>query len=81
MQQAAELLTKVSGEKVSYHNEALEEAYSSRSGYDTPQFEIDGWVTSYTGIAAGEFAVLSDTVERFAGHPPMTLKAFLQHRY
>ena len=28
-------------------------------------------------IARGEMAVLSDTVERLAGHPPISLRAFL----
>jgi uncharacterized protein YbjT (DUF2867 family) len=77
MKQAADLLTEVTGTRVTYQNETLEEAYASRAGFDVPQLEIDGWVTSYSGIAAGEFEVLSDTVERFAGHPPMTLRAFL----
>jgi len=80
MEQAAARLTEVTGRPVTYQNETLEEAYASRAGFDVPQFEIDGWVTSYSGIAAGEFEVLSDTVERFAGHPPMTLKAFLESR-
>ncbi|TWU23408.1 Quinone oxidoreductase 2 [Novipirellula galeiformis] len=78
MEQAAALLTEVSGNPVVYQNETLEEAYASRAHIDAPQFEIEGWVTSYSGIAAGEFEVVSDTVERFAGHLPMTLRAFLE---
>ncbi len=78
MAEAAALMSDITGQKVIYENETLEEAYASRSGFGAPQFEIDGWVTSYSGIAAGEFEVLSDSVERFAGHPPMTLKAFLE---
>ncbi len=39
-----------------------------------------GWVTSYAGMAAGEFEVLSDIVERFVDHPLITLKAFLKSR-
>ncbi|MEZ5594052.1 MAG: SDR family oxidoreductase [Gammaproteobacteria bacterium] len=80
MAQAAALLTEVTGQTVTYRNETLAEAYASRAGFDVPQFEIDGWVTSYSGIAAGEFEVLSDTVERFTGQPPMTLKTFLASR-
>jgi len=78
LEQAAALLTEVSGQPVTYINETLQEAYASRAGIDAPQFEIDGWVSSYSAIAAGEFAVLSDTVERFTGHPPMSLRAFLE---
>ena len=80
MAQAAALLTEVTGQTVTYRNETLAEAYASRAGFDVPKFEIDGWVTSYSGIAAGEFEVLSDTVERFTGQPPMTLKAFLARK-
>lgn len=78
MEQAAVLLREVTSEKITYENQTLEEAYASRAGLGVSKFEIDGWVTSYSAIAAGEFEVVSDTVERFTGHPPMTLKAFLQ---
>lgn len=80
MAQAAALLAEVTGRKIVYQNETLEEAYASRAGFDATQSEIDGWVTSYSAIAAGEFEVLSDTVERFTGHPPITLRAFLESR-
>lgn len=43
--------------------------------YNAEQFEIDGRVTSYSAIAAGEFEVLSDTVARFTGHPPAFLES------
>ncbi len=78
MAEAAALLTEITGRKVTYHNETLEQAFASRAGFDASPFEIDGWVTSYSAIAAGEFDVLSDTVERFTGHQPITLKAFLE---
>lgn len=68
MEQAAALLTEVTGRVVTFQNETLGEAYASRATFDVPRFEIDGWVTSYSAVAAGEFEVLSDTVARFAGH-------------
>ena len=37
-------------------------------------WEIEGWVTTYTSIAAGELDVVSDTVARVAGHEPMNLE-------
>lgn len=80
MEQAAALLTEVTGTTVTFQNETREEAYASRAGIDAPQFEIDGWVTSYLAVAAGEFEVQSDTVQRFTGHPPMSLRAFLEGR-
>lgn len=78
MQQVADLLTETTGSPVIYENETLEQAYASRTHFDVPAFEIEGWISSYRAIAAGEFEVLSDTVERFAGHRPMTLRAFLE---
>lgn len=78
MEQAADVLTHVTGRTVTFVDETLQEAYASRARFDVPQFEIEGWVTSYSAIAAGEFEVLSDTVERFAGHPPMALKVYLE---
>ncbi|WP_217645450.1 SDR family oxidoreductase [Oceanisphaera psychrotolerans] len=80
MSEAAALLSEISGQQVTYMEETQAEAYASRAGFKAPQFELDGWVSSYSGIAAGEFEVLSDTVERFTGHPPMTLKAFLENQ-
>ena len=80
MQQAAALLAETSGQKVEYQDETLEQAYASRVSFDAVPFEIEGWVTSYSGIAAGEFDVLSDTVQRFTGQPPMTLAAFLRNK-
>jgi hypothetical protein len=34
-------------------------------------------VTSYTGIAAGEFARISGDIKRLAGHEPLTLAEYL----
>lgn len=69
---AAEL-THLTGRTVTYVDETLEEAYASRAGYGAPRWEVDGWVTSYVAIARGELDVVTDTVDRLAGHPPATL--------
>jgi NAD(P)H dehydrogenase (quinone) len=73
---AAEL-AEVTGTPVAYVDETEEEAYASRAVYGAPHWEVEGWVTSYQSIAAGEAAVVSDTVERLAGHPPTTLRQLL----
>ncbi len=73
---AAEL-ADVTGRPVAYVDETEEEAYASRAQYGAPHWEVEGWVTSYQSIAAGEAAVVSDTVERLAGHPPTTLRQLL----
>jgi NAD(P)H dehydrogenase (quinone) len=62
---------------VSYVEETLEEARASRATSGAPDWEIEGWVTSYAAIATGEMDVMTDCVARLAGHPPMTLDEFL----
>jgi NAD(P)H dehydrogenase (quinone) len=74
---AAEQLSKFSGRQVTYRNQSLEEAYASRSSYGAPQFEVDGWVTSYACIATGEMDVVSDTIPRLTGHAAQSLPEFL----
>jgi NAD(P)H dehydrogenase (quinone) len=76
--ETAEILGRVSGRAVSYHEETMEEARASRAPTGAPDWEIEGWVTSYAAIATGEMDVVSDTVERLAGHPPQALEPFLR---
>jgi NAD(P)H dehydrogenase (quinone) len=78
LQEVAEKLSQVTGRSITYNAETLEEAYESRSTYGAPDFEVEGWVTSYAAIAAGEMDVVSDTVSKLTGHPPMTLTDFLR---
>ena len=74
----AEELSRGTGRSITYHAETLEEAYASRASYGAPGWEVEGWVTSYVAIAAGELNVTSDTVSRLAGHAPMTLPDYLR---
>ena len=78
LQEVAEELSRVTGRSITYHAETLEEAYESRASYGAPDFEVEGWVTSYAAIAAGEMDVVSDTVSKLTGHPPMTPADFLR---
>lgn len=78
--EVAATLTQVTGRPITYHAESLDEAYASRAVYGAPQFEVDGWVSSYTAIAAGELARVSDVVERFAGRPAKSFAEWL-HDY
>jgi NAD(P)H dehydrogenase (quinone) len=78
LHQAAEALSRASGRSVTYHAETLDEAYASRAGYGAPHWEVTGWVTTYTAIAAGELDVVTDDAARVAGHPPMGLAEFLR---
>jgi NAD(P)H dehydrogenase (quinone) len=74
---AAEL-AEVSGREVTFEDETIEQAWQSRASYGAPDWEVEGWITSYTSIASGELAVVSDTVQRLAGHPPTTLRQLVE---
>jgi uncharacterized protein YbjT (DUF2867 family) len=76
--EAAEILTRVTGREVTYVEETLEQARASRAPSGAPDWEIEGWVTSYAAIADGTLDVVTDTVSRLAGHEPMTLAEFLE---
>jgi NAD(P)H dehydrogenase (quinone) len=78
LHEVGEELSRVTGRSITYHAETLEEAYESRASYGAPDFEVEGWVTSYAAISAGEMDVVSDTVSKLAGHPPITLANFLR---
>ncbi|HWD48050.1 MAG TPA: SDR family oxidoreductase [Actinomycetota bacterium] len=77
MAEIAEVLSRFAGRPVAYHAETLEEAYASRASYGAPDWEVDGWVTTYVAIANGDLAGTSDDVATVAGHPPTSLADFL----
>jgi NAD(P)H dehydrogenase (quinone) len=70
-------LQVVTGRRVSFHNETEDEAYASRAQYNAPAFEVEGWVTSYQSIEAGEMSLVSDDVERIIGRPAAPFARFL----
>jgi NAD(P)H dehydrogenase (quinone) len=75
--EAAETMSRETGKHVVYRAETVEEAYASRAGL-APDWEVEGWVTSYTGIAAGELDGITDTVQRLTGREPGTLARWLR---
>jgi NAD(P)H dehydrogenase (quinone) len=78
MAEIAEQLSRSTGRTIAYHPETLEEAYASRASYGAPDWEVDGWVTTYVAIANGELETVSDDVAAVAGHPPTGLAEFLR---
>jgi uncharacterized protein YbjT (DUF2867 family) len=78
MTETAEILSRVTGRSITYHAETLDEAWESRRPSGAPNWEIEGWVTSYTAVAAGELEVVTDDVEEVTGHPPQALESFLR---
>jgi NAD(P)H dehydrogenase (quinone) len=71
------LVTEVTGRPCSYVNETIEEAHRSRAVYGAPPWQVDAWVSTYTAIAAGEMAGVSDDVERTIGRPATRLREVL----
>jgi hypothetical protein len=58
-------------------DETLDEAYASRASYGAPGWQVDAWVSTYTAIASGELAAVSDDVRALTGREPLTLTALL----
>jgi uncharacterized protein YbjT (DUF2867 family) len=77
LNEAAALLSKAQGRPVEYVSETVEEAYASRASYGAEQWQLDAWVSTYTAIARGEVATVSDDVERLTGHPALSLADLL----
>lgn len=75
--ETAEVLSRVSGRDISYVEESLEEAWESRRPTGAPDWEIEGWISSYLAVANGELSHISDTVERLCGRPARDLESFL----
>ena len=39
------------------------------ASYGAPDWQVDAWVSTYTAIAAGEVATVSDAVPQLTGRP------------
>ena len=78
LDEAAAVLAEVTGRPVRYEPQTVEEAWSTRRPSGAPDWEVEGWVTSYTAIAAGEMAVVSDVVRAFTGHPATSVHEHLE---
>jgi NAD(P)H dehydrogenase (quinone) len=76
--EAAAVLTAVRGTPVTFHDETVPEAYASRRRWPAPDWQYDAWVSTYTAIAAGEVAAVSDDVRRLTGRAPLTLREVLE---
>jgi uncharacterized protein YbjT (DUF2867 family) len=75
---AAEQLSAVTGREITFKNETVQGAYESRFNLDRPDWEIDGWVTSYVAIGTGEMDVVSDAIPALIGRDAVGLRAWLE---
>jgi uncharacterized protein YbjT (DUF2867 family) len=78
MAEAAAVLSEITGRPVEYRDQTVEEAWATRRPSGHPDWEIEGWVTSYLAIAAGELATVTDVVPRLTGHPARTVAEHLR---
>ena len=78
MTDAAAVLTEVTGIPAEYRPQTVEQAWATRRPSGHPDWEIEGWVTSYQAIAAGELSAVTDVVERLTGRPARTVGAHLR---
>ncbi|RWU82889.1 NAD(P)-dependent oxidoreductase [Janibacter hoylei PVAS-1] len=73
----ATIVGEASGREVTYVDETLDEARASRAVYDAPDWEVAGWISTYTAVAAGEHAEVTGDVEALTGHPATPLREVL----
>jgi NAD(P)H dehydrogenase (quinone) len=77
LDEAARIITEVTGRAVSFHDETVEEAYASRRKWEAPQWQYDAWVSTYTAIRAGEVEDVLDDVRALTGRPAVSLRELL----
>ena len=69
----------VLGRPLSFEDESVEEAYASRrAAYGAEDWQLDAWVSTYTAIAEGTVADVTDDVRRVTGRAPRTLEQALR---
>ncbi|MFL6129356.1 MAG: SDR family oxidoreductase [Mycobacteriales bacterium] len=78
--EAAEQMARAAGRPVVFRDQTVEEAYASRASYGAPDWQVTAWVSTYTAIATGELAHVSDAVPRLTGRPATSLADYLERR-
>jgi len=74
MGDVAHILSRVTGENISYHAESLDEAVESRLAAGATQWQAVAWATSYAAIATGELSEVSDDVAVLTGVAPLSFE-------
>ncbi|WP_378148532.1 SDR family oxidoreductase [Cnuibacter sp. UC19_7] len=78
LDEATRIISEVTGRTLRYQDETLDEAYASRAHYGAPDWQVEAWVSTYTAIASGELAPVSDDIPRVLGRPAQSLRQFLE---
>lgn len=77
MREIARILSDHLGRTVSFIPETIEEAYASRASYGAPDWQVEGWVSTYLAIAVGELAAITEDIPEVTGHPARSLQEVL----
>ena len=77
MTKIAAILSDHLGQTVRYVPETIEEAYASRAVYGAPPSQVDAWVSTYTAIAVGELAAVSEDIPEVTNHPALSVERTL----
>lgn len=77
MDEIAHILSDHLGRAVGYIPETIDDAYASRAVYGAPPWQVEAWVSTYTAIAAGELAEVSEDIPTVTGHPASSLARVL----
>lgn len=78
LDEVAAILTRELHRPVRYQRETIEEAYASRAHYGAPPWQVDAWVSTYTAIAVGELANVTDHIPTLTGHAATSLASLLR---
>ena len=75
---AAATMADVTGKRIRFEDETVEQAWESRRPAGAPDWEIEGWISSYLAIRSGDLDVVSGTVADVAGHDALSLEQYLR---
>ena len=78
MEEITKLASKYLGKEIKYIPETVDEAYESRKIWKAEQWEYDSWVSTYTAIAEGEQAGVSNDIEKVLGRKATSLTTYLE---
>ena len=78
MEEITKLASKYLGKEIKYIDETVDEAYESRKIWKAEQWEYDSWVSTYTAIAEGEQAGISNDIEKVLGRKATSLMEYLK---
>ena len=78
MEEITKLASKYLGKEIKYIPETLDEAYESRKIWKAEQWEYDSWVSTYTAIAEGEQAGVSNDIEKVLGRKATSLTEYFE---